>query len=60
MDQGNVNLPDGALPEGFGKLCMRKIIFCDQENAGSLFVQAMDDAGAQRIRRLRKGLAASQ
>jgi hypothetical protein len=60
LSEGDVGLADGAFLKGFGELRVSEIVFGDEENAGGFLVEAMDDAGAERILGLRERLAAAE
>src|ERR1700737_3589357 len=60
VDQRNVSLFYGAGAKGFAEFGVGKVIFGDEDNAGSLLVKPMNDAGPKCIPTLRKRLAATQ
>jgi len=60
LDEGDVRFLDGAPAEGFSELGMRCVIFCDEDYAGGIFVEAMNDSRAQRVTTLRQCLTAAE
>jgi hypothetical protein len=60
LHQGDVDFLDLALAEGFAELGVRGVVFGDQDDAGSIFVEAMHDAGAKSVAALRECLAAAK
>jgi len=60
LHQGDVGFLNGALAEGFTELGVGLVIFRYQDYAGGIFVEAMDDSGAQGVTRLRKSLATTE
>lgn len=60
LHQGDVSFIDGALAESFAEFGMSRVIFCYEDYAGSFFVEAVNDAGAQEFSRMRERLAATE
>ncbi len=53
LHQREIGFLDDALAKVFGDLGVGEIILGDDNGAGSIFVQAMDDTGAEQVGRLR-------
>ncbi len=49
LHQGQISFLYGALLERFSELGVRRIVLGHEDHAGSVFVEAMHDSGAQRI-----------
>ena len=49
FDERYVNFPYGSSMERFGQLRVCEVVFGDDDDAGSLFVEAMDDARAELV-----------
>ena len=47
MEEGEVGLGDLALGEHLAEFAVRAVVFGDEDEAAGLFVEAMDDAGAE-------------
>jgi len=46
LDEGEVDFGDGAAGELAGEVGVGEVVFCDDEAAAGVFIEAMDDAGA--------------
>jgi hypothetical protein len=60
LDEGDVGLFDLTLAKGFTEFGVGEIGFGDEDDAGSVFIEAMDDAGAEGVAALGEGLAAAE
>jgi len=60
LHEGDVGLFDFATAEGFAELAVRDLIFGDEDDAGSVFVEAVHNAGAEGVATLRESLAAAE
>src|SRR4029077_1599245 len=60
LHEGDVNLLDLALAEGFAELGVSGVIFGDEDDAGGVFIEAMNDAGAEGVATLRESLTAAE
>ena len=54
FDESDVGLLDLAAAEGFAEFRVGEVVFGDEDDAGGLFVEAMDDAGAEDVAALRE------
>src|SRR5229473_4861905 len=59
LHESDVGFLDLALAEGFAELGVSGVVFGDEKDAGSVFVGAIDDAGAEGVGTLGEGLAAA-
>jgi hypothetical protein len=60
FDERDVNFFYGAEAEGVAEFGVGGVIFGDEDYAGSVFVEAMNDAGAERVATLRERLTAAE
>ncbi len=60
LDQRDVRFLDAALSESLAEFRMCGVILGDQDDAGGVFVQPMNDPGTDRVAALRERLAAAE
>ena len=60
LDEGDIGFLDAAFAKRLREEAVGEIVFRDEENARGFLVNAMNDAGAEGVATLRKGLAAAE
>jgi len=60
VHEGNIDFFDFTMPKRFAELRVCRVAFCHQNDSRSVFIEAVNNAGAQRVPSVRQGLSSAK